>query len=1408
MSYIDNIVKFHTFSKSTVRENLTLGEAVNPSGHTVTAKQIRTQDIPAFIYSFQTTQKDAETWAAGNIDAHVRHNDILYWGSQFNMGFEVPNCLIRVAKLVDENGKVIGELPSGTKPYWEPFTLNDKDVLKNSMGDPVITIHKGCKISYVHGDNNAAVNSNKFAAFVKTNDGRLLDHFISPTDQIIGGQPSLGYNLLLFKDGQDKALTEGEELKKDNYIANAYAGIIHFMDERTETYDASKNYEVNGFNVYCYEYTGNKLDSMLTESTAELKDYVDNEINKAIEYRTVNITKGSNNIEIEYEDTTDGDGNPGTYTISVDGYTTSEIDDIKDDINGALDEHIDNTVIHVTDNDKSRWNEAEELLDEHANNSTIHVTGNDKLRWNETEELLNECIDDVKSHIEDDERHTSDEERERWNSLFKNKVEALPSVYTGNNEVYINCYGFEYTDPSENIIFDKIEIKFAKNLDTITKLTVYGAPEISAGEVENNICKIAVAKVKTPKPNNPEPPADDEIEIATSDYNTNISNEVNLSQFKFSKNIILEKDWNYRFYFYDKNDNLFAASVIVNTRPIGDSLLPKNSVANRWLSERYDYWGAYTLGNNDIGVIANGLAVKLINSVQEHINDDDKHITEEDRERWDKGGSAIQNISAGDYIDITETNTISVINVTSNIAESADSYLTTAAGVREYVKDINDNNTISDIVWNLNDLLVSCINDTNGWVKELLRANAQDNREISEKLIGIVNYQDIYGTDNFEEATEMWINEASNADKKISTQLTFLYDSYVTNDLIRLLFYNLDTRLGYVYGASGSISTRYMKPGLTVKYLANVKDYTQYYPNEGYGKPRCKYITIRYRGKTASESSISENHIVWTHTPSIDFIITRPTDHPDTFRKAMAWDVIDSEEYNNNVYINGDNFINTEGSGNAWDLSLNVASDISSTNQDINEIKHTTVPTTAAVIDRITDDIRYHTQKEGHMNITNQRHSMAGGNLRTLISEKIEPADLNIFECPRLNSASTFNCSTLYLLNKNIFNGFIKEITFTDSTCNYNEDIYLMVTEYTSEPTSGRFIDIFKFESTREGGLKVVFGNDFKIDSEHDYRFTFHDTSEGIDEKTNDGNVSITLSLGTKIDSNGPLIESYYKTTGSRPSNFCAAKIEAIDYRIPTSNAVKNYVDDTKDENGNIIEEGILTKWHKENEYLHMEKSIGDSLKTLNVWENRQAGDICKGFIMNLPYLSKVKKISLVAANLTSTGPQSITWENYKLRIVDILSDKVLAESEPGIPGPGSTATYGYPFGQFNFNEDNQIYCDADREYKILFINSSSNAEITLKMAYANGNGSYMTTTGHVFGRLSPKVILENGTFKQAPTSFTVSETVPCVGYSCDFAVDMVKSAEFTHLSKQIGELRTYIAYMGSYLNQINQLNS
>lgn len=269
---------------------------------------------------------------------------------------------------------------------------------------------------------------------------------------------------------------------------------------------------------------------------------------------------------------------------------------------------------------------------------------------------------------------------------------------------------------------------------------------------------------------------------------------------------------------------------------------------------------------------------------------------------------------------------------------------------------------------------------------------------------------------------------------------------------------------------------------------------------------------------------------------------------------------------------------------------------------------------------------------------------------------------------------------------------------------------------------------------------------------------------------------------------------------------------------LVTEGSVIKYADDTKDENGNIIKQGLLTKWHIENEYFHMQKSVADSLKSFNL-DNYGVGDVCKGVIMNLPYLSKIKSISLVAVTASSYNQpipsKAMTWSNYRLKIVDVLSGEVLATSEIGknANSAANTEGKGYPIGVFDFIDGydenqklviNQIYCDAKRDYQILFVNEADETT-NIELAYANGNGHYTTYEKYVFGELSPSVILPDGTIKDHPPTFSVAsqEAVNCKGYACDFAVDTVKSEELTHLSKQIGELKNYIAYMGAYINQL-----
>ena len=96
--------------------------------------------------------------------------------------------------------------------------------------------------------------------------------------------------------------------------------------------------------------------------------------------------------------------------------------------------------------------------------------------------------------------------------------------------------------------------------------------------------------------------------------------------------------------------------------------------------------------------VKDSISDKFDDALDDHINDNDKHVTEEDREKWDKADTAIQSISAGNYINISETNTISVTNIADNIVTNSnvnDSKLATVGAVRSHLSDLET--TIDDL---------------------------------------------------------------------------------------------------------------------------------------------------------------------------------------------------------------------------------------------------------------------------------------------------------------------------------------------------------------------------------------------------------------------------------------------------------------------------------------------------------------------------------------------------------------------------------------------------------------------------------------------------------------------------------------------------------------------------------------
>lgn len=286
-TYIDNIVKFHTFSKSPVSKDTTLGGAVNPSGHTVTTSQVRAQDIPAFLNTFQGTKEQAITWLGNNYPTPA-HNDIVFYGGEFKAGFSTPKCLIYVSK--QEVDDELVDLPS-EQCGWQDFDITTAATLKNSEGKDVIAVHQNCTTVFVDGSNNAATNSNRNSLFVKRADGSILDHFVASTDKIVAGMPSLGYNALVLWNSA--AIDEGE--LDANYIGNTFAGIVH-LNKQYSTGDDAK------FKVTCFEYIGDKLDTALGDIDGKIQDIVGTTMEGVV--ASVGTTTAAQNAGISVDSST------------------------------------------------------------------------------------------------------------------------------------------------------------------------------------------------------------------------------------------------------------------------------------------------------------------------------------------------------------------------------------------------------------------------------------------------------------------------------------------------------------------------------------------------------------------------------------------------------------------------------------------------------------------------------------------------------------------------------------------------------------------------------------------------------------------------------------------------------------------------------------------------------------------------------------------------------------------------------------------------------------------------------------------------------------------------------------------------------------------------------------------------
>lgn len=315
--------EFHTFSKSPINGDQRLSNAVNKSGHTVTTSEIWSYDIPWFTEV--SNEKNAIERAKD-----ARYNDIILLNSKVYIRLGDKTNGASTGTTFEELWKEYTEL-NDARSYALDISaglVSTSDIkkklvqIRNSNDDVVIEYYVGYPIDLLTFENNSNQSSLSAARmFIDDGNGNkeVVEQFVSSTDKIYKGFPSTGYNVLVYTStgsGNYTKVIEGET--DDDFINNAYAGIIQFNKDRDKTHK---------FAASIYKYVGDTLDESLenidvksifdeikkiTNSLTFTDDYTKTSTTKTI---TKEIDEYSYNSDIISSNTNVNGGNPnqGNY---------------------------------------------------------------------------------------------------------------------------------------------------------------------------------------------------------------------------------------------------------------------------------------------------------------------------------------------------------------------------------------------------------------------------------------------------------------------------------------------------------------------------------------------------------------------------------------------------------------------------------------------------------------------------------------------------------------------------------------------------------------------------------------------------------------------------------------------------------------------------------------------------------------------------------------------------------------------------------------------------------------------------------------------------------------------------------------------------------------------------------------
>lgn len=303
---------FHVFSKSPASPSTTLGGARLKSGHTTTASDVWADEIPAFFNA--ATQAKFELFQT----KAVKDDLCLYNGEVYQ-----------------HNGTSFTSLGAADVVLVDGATFS-----KN--GKPVIKYHRERPAINLTPDNNNGDGADNLAAKIYNaaeGSTTFVPQFISSTDKMVDGIPSLAYDAAVFAGGSQLA----EGLTADNdYICNAYAGVIQFNKARS-----------SGVTVSAWEYIGDKLNSTVAALKAAVfgdndsPDAPDLSLTEQVNANTtaINTLKGADTVSgsvahsiktaIDSLDST-SNGSNGISVVQTDGLVSTTITVAAVDSNGTV----------------------------------------------------------------------------------------------------------------------------------------------------------------------------------------------------------------------------------------------------------------------------------------------------------------------------------------------------------------------------------------------------------------------------------------------------------------------------------------------------------------------------------------------------------------------------------------------------------------------------------------------------------------------------------------------------------------------------------------------------------------------------------------------------------------------------------------------------------------------------------------------------------------------------------------------------------------------------------------------------------------------------------------------------------------------------------------------------------------